>query len=554
MGRMSVRGALVSFGALLGVSLCCGAPAFAAGPVVGAPKVDSEAVSSLTPIDAVLEARVTSENEATEYEFEYSEKATGETLEDPTVLGLGTLAGSAEEQTAGPVDVGGLTPETTYYYRVVVTNASGTQDGIVQSFTTLSREPPSIARQFNTVGPGDAVTLVGVIVPLFQPVTLCEFQFANEEAELLMGTVRHAMCVPSASELGDGDLRERVEASFDLDPNESVFYRLVAANGSGVSYGPVEQLFALPLPPTVKTGGVSAVTANSATISGEVNPGSEGPNSDTTYWFQYSPNGIYKRQVPNFPADAGQGETTVKESVALSSGDELSGLEPGTTYYYRIVASNDNANTSGGAPQVVYGEAKSFTTPVAPPVLGPVAASAITESSVTVTGSLDAQGLPTRYELRLGTEPGDLLFAAAGDTSATGSQALALTAGELIPGTLYYYQLVALNPNSPTGAGGEREPAVSAVGSFTTLAAPVQAQEGSLFAPVALLSVPPGAFASEASFIDTSTPKKLTNAQKLTAALKMCARKAKGKRAACEKQARKRYGAKAKTKNSGKRG
>ncbi|HZL47681.1 MAG TPA: hypothetical protein VFC30_01550, partial [Solirubrobacteraceae bacterium] len=37
--------------------------------------------------------------------------------------------------------------------------------------------------------------------------------------------------------------------------------------------------------------------------------------------------------------------------------------------------------------------------------------------------------------------------------------------------------------------------------------------------------------------------KALTRAQKLTAALKACRKKAKGKRAGCEKQARKRYGA-----------
>jgi hypothetical protein len=413
-----------------------------------APVIDSESFSGIASSDALLSALVTTENETSEYHFEY---ATNEALTGAASTATGSLPGSIVAQATGPVDIGGgLEPNTTYYYRAVASNALG-------AATSPSNGPV-----------------------------------------------------------------------------------------------PVQSFLTLPDPPVVSTGDASAISPYTATIAGSVNPGSSGQSDaqkaqdDTTYWFQYSAGTSYATQAPLTPGDAGEGTSAKGEQV------ELSGLEPGTTYHYRILASNDNTNSEGGAPQLVYGQPETFTTVATPPTLGPASVGAITETGATVSGSVDAQGLPTHYELRLGTEPGGLRYAAAGDTSAAGSEALALTVGALTPGTLYYYELVALNPNSPAGGEGEREPTVSAVGSFTTLTAPVQAQ-GLLFAPVALLSVPPGAFASEASFVGTSTPKKLTNAQKLTAALRVCARKAKGKRAACERQARKRYGAKAKAKHSGKR-
>jgi hypothetical protein len=402
-----------------------------------APVIDSESFSGIAPSDALLSALVTTENETSEYHFEY---ATNEALTGAASTATGSLPGSIVAQATGPVDIGGgLEPNTTYYYRAVASNALG-------AATSPSNGPV-----------------------------------------------------------------------------------------------PVQSFLTLPDPPVVSTGDASAVGPYTATIAGSVNPGASGQSDaqkaqdDTTYWFQYGAGTSYSTQAPLTPGDAGEGTSAKGEQV------ELSGLEPGTTYHYRILASNNNTNSEGGAPQLVYGQPETFTTVATPPTLGPASVGDITETAATISGSVDGQGLPTHYELRLGTEPGGLRYAAAGDTSAAGSEALALTVGALTPGTLYYYELVALNPNSPAGGEGEREPTVSAVGSFTTLTAPIQAQ-GLLFAPVALLSVPPGAFASEATFLGTSTPKKLTNAQKLAAALKVCARKAKGKRAACVRHARKEYG------------
>jgi hypothetical protein len=102
---------------------------------------------------------------------------------------------------------------------------------------------------------------------------------------------------------------------------------------------------ALPLPsdaatvaskPIVATGAASAITATSATVNGSVNP----VNQPTTYHFEYG-------------SSTGYGSTTAGQTISpaddashpVSAG--LSGLTPGATYHYRLVAVNATGTTAG---------------------------------------------------------------------------------------------------------------------------------------------------------------------------------------------------------------
>jgi phosphodiesterase/alkaline phosphatase D-like protein len=211
----------------------------------------------------------------------------------------------------------------------------------------------------------------------------------------------------------------------------------------------------------------------------------------------------------------------------------LTGLEPDTTYYYRIVASNDNANTTGGAPQVVYGQGREFKTPATAALLEGAHALDITQSTATIEATLDAHGLPTRWELQLGTTRGSLDSQAAGNSEGSTAEALALSAASLTPGTVYYYKLVAVNTHGTVE---------SAEGSFTTSAAPAPASIN-LFATAPLLAIPANSFTAEETGTVKTTTKALSRAQKLENALKACANKAhKKSRAACKAKARRQYG------------
>ena len=108
------------------------------------------------------------------------------------------------------------------------------------------------------------------------------------------------------------------------------------------------------LAPAAATGPAGPVGVDSATLSGSVDP----TGAPTTYHFEYGTTTAYGHTTP--AADAGSGTAGVPAAAAPS------GLSPGTTYHYRIVASN-----AGG---VTYGADRTFTTaaaPVVPPTATP---------------------------------------------------------------------------------------------------------------------------------------------------------------------------------------
>ena len=146
------------------------------------------------------------------------------------------------------------------------------------------------------------------------------------------------------------------------------------------------------LAPVVSTGGVPAVTATSATLTGTVNPEGEA----TTYYFQYGTSTAYGSTTPSPAANAGSGTMNVNVSAAAGS------LTPNITYHYRLVATN--ASGTGTGADHTFRTAKSSTavtiaaspnpivygqpTTVRGSVLGPRAAHA----SVTLQRSATATG------------------------------------------------------------------------------------------------------------------------------------------------------------------
>ena len=89
--------------------------------------------------------------------------------------------------------------------------------------------------------------------------------------------------------------------------------------------------------PAVSTNAASGVFSAGATLNGSVNP--EGQS--TTYKFDYGTSTSYGSSVPSPAGSAGSGTSTVNESATLN------GLRPGTTYHYRIEATNATGTTDG---------------------------------------------------------------------------------------------------------------------------------------------------------------------------------------------------------------
>ena len=199
--------------------------------------------------------------------------------------------------------------------------------------------------------------------------------------------------------------------------------------------------------PTVATAGANDVTDTSAALQATV-----GPNgAPTTYYFEYGPTSA----LGTISGSASAGSGTA--SVAVQS--TVSGLIPGTTYYYRIYASN----SSGAAT----GTTKTFKTGGTPPpsaTTGGVAS--LSTTTATLTGLVYPQGQPTTYYFRYGlttayglqTEPDSV---AAGTAPVT----VSITVPGLQPGATFHYQLVAQHSGGAASAGADM--------SFETFPSPV---------------------------------------------------------------------------------
>jgi hypothetical protein len=106
---------------------------------------------------------------------------------------------------------------------------------------------------------------------------------------------------------------------------------------------------AAPGPPTVTTFAVHGFHEGNIRLLGSVEPN----KSDTQYWFEFGKTTAYDDPTSPTPTlDAGSEGTAIV-------GQDLTGLEPGSTYHFRITATN----SSLGNP-VVHGEDRTLTVPV----------------------------------------------------------------------------------------------------------------------------------------------------------------------------------------------
>ena len=130
----------------------------------------------------------------------------------------------------------------------------------------------------------------------------------------------------------------------ELAPGTTYHYELIATNELGSSASSDGTFTTLPpTPPLVTTGSAENVAQQSATITGTVD--TRGLQTSIQFELGSTP---YAGAVE--PATATSSSGSVEAIIATFNNDLL----PGTTYYYRAVATNQDGTS--------YGEEKSFTT------------------------------------------------------------------------------------------------------------------------------------------------------------------------------------------------
>jgi hypothetical protein len=220
--------------------------------------------------------------------------------------------------TAVSAHITGLTTEQTYHYAFVAGNASGTAYGIDQTVTPaavigLTTQPPSELTDHSA-------TFNGTLDPDGMATTY-HFEYGLS-GELTTSTAEEGPITGS----GSRQISVPVE---NLATGQEYQYRLVATNSLGTTRGTV-QTFTVAGPPAISGVRATNVRSTDADLNARVDP----DGYQTTYRFEYGTTVAYSQVAPAPEGEAGAGTEPVDVSA------HLTGLEPGRTYHFRLVATN----------------------------------------------------------------------------------------------------------------------------------------------------------------------------------------------------------------------
>ena len=331
------------------------------------PEVVRESVTNPKATEASLEAVVNANDEPTTYSFEYSTKATGGKLEGTIVKTPKENAGGTYVLEQGVTTATGpvLAPGTTYYYRVAVedeqTEKEGKRvEGKVVSFTTAIVPETPEGEEAKPVTATSA-TLHGLLNPhavgdpssyqfLYRASPVVP-KYSYEEtppAECQGGQSSEDEATPVAAATGASP--EPVEAEVKvLLPGTNYTFCLHTENAAGeTALGAPVTFTTLPGPPEIVTESAADVESSGATLQAEIIP----DGAETTYHFEYGTTEAYGRETPAEPVEGLLGTRVVETHVT--------GLDPNTTYHYRVTATNEVA----GKVETVHGLDRTVTTPI----------------------------------------------------------------------------------------------------------------------------------------------------------------------------------------------
>jgi hypothetical protein len=186
--------------------------------------------------------------------------------------------------------------------------------------------------------------------------------------------------------------------------------------------------------PSVTTRSASSVGQNTAVLRGSVNPRGEA----TSYAFQYGTTTSYGAETANHSAGSGTSTRDVAVKVA--------GLTPGTTYHFRLLATNADGTTAGSD--------RTFRTGLPPakaPAILATAPFAPSANAVTFTAIVNPNAATTTYRFQYGTSTayGVETFGKTLAASVSPSQ-VNFTIGSLAPHTTYHFRVVASNRGGTT--------------------------------------------------------------------------------------------------------
>ncbi len=280
--------------------------------------------------------------------------------------------------------------------------------------------PDTTTEATSGVQPASAM-LNGSVNPDGLPLVSCQFEYGTS-----VSYGQSTSCEQSLASIGSGTAPVPVSLKLaGLHADTTYHFRLVAGNTNGVDRGSDETVTTTG-PPRIEAAPTSGITRTKAVLQAQVDPF----GFDTTYRFEYGTSTSYGTSIPVPNADIGSGTTNVSVS------QEITGLQSGLTYHYRVVATNSQ--------ETVDGPDQTFTTVPPASINGPWAVG-VTATSATLAAGINPLGTSTEYHIEYGTSTayGQVVTGSVGE----GESEVQVSAHRqnLQPGTTYDYRIVASN-------------------------------------------------------------------------------------------------------------
>ena len=220
-----------------------------------------------------------------------------------------------------------LQPNALYHYRVVAQNVDNTVYGEDRTFTTLGTAPEVTTN--TATGISNASAILNGTAKANNDSTTVTFEYGLTEA--------YGITVPADQNPLTGNAVTAFSANItNLTADTTYHYRVIAKNSFGVAYGADKTFFTGAAIPSATTSAATDIGLTTATLHGVVIAN----NAPTAVSFEYGRDTGYGRTVDGEPNEVSGSENSEVHSV-------LSGLLPGTTYHYRIVATNMAGTTNG---------------------------------------------------------------------------------------------------------------------------------------------------------------------------------------------------------------
>jgi glycosidase len=322
----------------------------------------------------------------------------------------------------------GLAGNTLYNVHLVAGTADASNVPILGTFesrfataASTGASRPAVASQSSSVTGDNSATISASVNPNGAATTVY-FEYGPTSA---YGTLTANQSIPTGT-----TYVTRNASLTDLVPGTTYHYRVVATNSAGTTYGPDATFTTTITVPetTAITSPASSITTNAAVLNGIVNPN----GNPTTAYFQY---GILANQLTERTPDQSLGSG----SSALNISAPLSGIQPDTVYFYRVVATNPIKTVTGAT--------ISFATLPVKPTLTNTSTDAVEpfQASVGVTVNPNGSDSQVWFEYGTGQEYGFTSPAQSVSGSVDAAVRINGTFADLVPGQTYHYRAAASN-------------------------------------------------------------------------------------------------------------